>query len=211
MSFVDRILCEADNALRTVAARPRARKPRPDRSNEHGDATPLSEQEQALSAALMRVNHAGEIAAQALYRGQAFVTRDDHLRQQLLDSAAEENDHLAWCHSRTEELGERTSLLAPVWYAGSFAIGAAAGLAGDRYSLGFLDETEQQVAEHLNRHLDRLPTDDSVSREIVSQMRDDEIRHGRKARELGGTALPAPVRAGMRALSKVMTGVSFRL
>lgn len=195
--------------MRTVAARPHAREPRPDSGAEQGGE--LDGEARRLSAALMRVNHSGEVAAQALYRGQALVAGDPELRRELLLSASEEHDHLAWCRSRTEELGGRTSLLAPVWYAGSFAIGLAAGLTGDKYSLGFLDETEKQVAEHLDSHLARLPEDDTASRRIVEQMRDDEIRHGRKARELGGQALPKPIREGMRALSKVMTGVSFRL
>jgi len=207
MTFLDRLLSEADNALRTVTARPRARQPRPDQ----GAETALNEHERALSAALMRVNHSGEIAAQALYRGQALVARNSELRRELLESAEEEHDHLAWCQSRTEELGDRTSLLTPFWYAGSFAIGMTAGLTGDKTSLGFLDETEKQVAEHLDGHLARLPAGDEASRRIIEQMRDDEIRHGRKARELGGKPLPEAARSAMRALSKVMTAVSFRV
>lgn len=209
MTFLDRLLSEADSALRTVAAHPHPRSPRPDAS--HEDDSELNDRERALSAALMRVNHSGEIAAQALYRGQALVARDPGLRRELLESAEEEYDHLAWCQSRTEELGDRTSLLAPFWYAGSFAIGMTAGLTGDKYSLGFLDETEKQVAEHLESHLERLPAGDDRSRRIVTQMREDEIRHGHKARELGGKPLPEPVRGVMRAVSKVMTGVSFRI
>jgi len=172
------------------------------------DPTP---EEARLGAALMRVNHSGEIAAQALYRGQAFVARESALREELLQAADDEADHLAWCRQRAEELGGRTSLLAPVWYAGSFVIGMAAGLSGDRYSLGFLDETEKQVAEHLNGHLSRLPASDSKSRRILEQMREDELRHGHRARELGGKPLPRPVPAAMRAVSRVMTGLSFRL
>jgi len=212
MTFVDRLLAEADCALRTVAARPHARRQRPDSDDrEHGEAEGLSEAERKLAAALMRVNHSGEIAAQALYRGQALVARDPDTRRELLQSADEEYDHLGWCSERTTELGGKTSLLAPVWYAGSFAIGMAAGLGGDRHSLGFLDETEQQVAEHLESHLRKLPAKDAASRAIVKQMRDEELAHGRKARNMGGKALPKPVKEGMRAVSKVMTGLSFHI
>lgn len=207
MTFLDRLLSEADHALRTVEARPRARQPRPD-EDVSGDP---DTGEAALSAGLMRVNHSGEVAAQALYRGQALVATDAELRDELLAAADEEHDHLAWCRDRAEELGGRTSLLAPFWYAGSFAIGMAAGLAGDRFSLGFLDETEKQVAEHLDGHLERLPAGDDRSRSILTRMREDELRHAHRARELGGEELPETAKKAMRALSKVMTGVSFRI
>ncbi len=206
-SLFDRLLSEADSALRTVAARPHARAARPDAD----DGSELDDAASRLSAALMRVNHSGEIAAQALYRGQALVARDDNLRRELLAAADEEHDHLAWCSERTAELGGRTSLLAPFWYAGSFTIGMTAGLAGDGFSLGFLDETEQQVSRHLDSHLERLPAADTRSRMIVARMREDELRHSDRARELGGKPLPAAVKQGMRMLSKVMTGVSFRV
>ena len=159
----------------------------------------------------MRVNHAGEVAAQALYRGQAFTTRDPGIRQSLLDAAREEQDHLAWCQQRVNELGGRTSLFGPLWYAGSFALGAAAGLLGTATGLGFVVETERQVEEHLSGHLDRLPESDLASREIVRQMRADEAAHGARARELGGTDLPPPVAAAMRLAARVMTTVAHRL
>ena len=159
----------------------------------------------------MRVNHSGEIAAQALYRGQALVSRDPALRAELLQAAEEEHDHLAWCQQRVEELGGRISLLAPVWYAGSFAIGIAAGLAGDKTSLGFLAETERQVAEHLDGHLQQLAENDKTSRAILEQMRDDEIRHGDSAVERGGAELPPLMKRAMQTVSRVMTSVSFRL
>jgi ubiquinone biosynthesis monooxygenase Coq7 len=171
----------------------------------------LSDQERKLGAQLMRVNHSGEIAAQALYRGQALVAQNPVLRAELLDAADEEHDHLAWCQQRTTELGSHISLLTPVWYAGSFAIGMAAGLTGDKVSLGFLAETERQVTEHLDGHLDRLPERDNQSRAIIEQMRSDEIKHGNHATELGGANLPGPIKKAMRAASKVMTTLSFRV
>jgi ubiquinone biosynthesis monooxygenase Coq7 len=163
------------------------------------------------AAGLMRVNHAGEIAAQALYHGQALTARNPAVRRSLLEAARDETDHLAWCEQRVRELGDRTSLLAPVWYAGSFAIGALAGLAGDRTSLGFVAETERQVIEHLESHLHELPPDDERSRRIVEQMQADEDRHGSEARAAGGRELPRPVRELMRRTAKVMTGTAYRL
>ncbi|MGI9292274.1 MAG: 2-polyprenyl-3-methyl-6-methoxy-1,4-benzoquinone monooxygenase [Gammaproteobacteria bacterium] len=206
-SLTDRLVAEADHALRVVAARPRASRPAPIGESE-GE---LPRTEQQLGARLMRVNHSGEIAAQALYRGQAFVARDKQLRADLLEAAEEEHDHLAWCEDRTRELGSRVSLLAPAWYAGSFAIGALAGLAGDKISLGFLAETEKQVTEHLESHLKRLPASDKASRAIIEQMREDEIKHGQNATDRGGQALPKPIKTAMWAASKVMTTMSFRL
>lgn len=153
----------------------------------------------------MRVNHAGEVAAQALYHGQALVARNPRVREELLAAGREETDHLAWTQTRLAELGSRPSLLDPLWYAGSFAIGVAAGLAGDRTSLGFIEETERQVEGHLDTHLEQLPETDARSRAIVEQMRSDEIAHGRKANELGAAALPLPVRRLMRATARVMT------
>lgn len=206
MTFLDRLLAEADNALRTVAASP-ATANRPDAGL---DSAPEPAEEE-LGAALMRVNHSGEVAAQALYRGQALVARNPQLRAELLRAAEEETEHLAWCDARTRELGGRTSLLAPAWYAGSFAIGMLAGLAGDGYSLGFLDETEKQVVRHLDGHLERLPASDANSRRILERMREDELRHSHRARELGGKPLPEAVRNAMRMASGVMTSLSFRL
>ncbi len=157
----------------------------------------------------MRVNHAGEIAAQALYQGQALTAQLDEVRDTMQQSAQEENDHLAWCESRVHELHEQTSRLAPIWYAGSFAIGALAGIAGDRWSLGFVAETEQQVVEHLERHLDQLPAEDDKSRAIVRQMKQDEAKHGHVAIAAGAAELPEPVRKLMKLISKVMTGTAY--
>ncbi len=157
----------------------------------------------------MRVNHAGEIAAQALYHGQALVARSPTTRELLLKAAREETDHLAWCETRLNELDSRPSLLNPLWYAGSFAIGAMAALLGDRASLGFVVETERQVEGHLDEHLDRLPPDDVRSRAILETMRSDEIAHGMNAKAAGGVELPSPVRALMRGTARVMTGTAY--
>jgi ubiquinone biosynthesis monooxygenase Coq7 len=159
----------------------------------------------------MRVNHAGEVAAQALYMGQALVARDDATRAKLERAAAEENDHLAWCQERLDELGARPSVLAPFWYAGSFAIGALAGLAGDRWSLGFVVETERQVEAHLDHHLAELPPADRASRVVLERMKSDEVRHADDARAGGGAELPRPVRRLMSLVSKVMTTTAYRI
>ena len=157
----------------------------------------------------MRVNHTGEVAAQALYHGQAFAARNENTRQLLLDAARDETDHLAWCEARLSELQSRTSFLNPLWYAGSFAIGALAATFGDRVSLGFVSETERQVEGHLDDHLTRLPTGDLRSRAILEQMRTDEISHGAAARTAGGTELPAPARALMKHTARVMTHTAY--
>lgn len=206
-SLLDRFLCELDTGLRTVASPARPRHPSP--TGPSGEIEAISATEKDRSARLMRVNHSGEVAAQALYRGQAFVAGDEDLKQQLLDAAEEEHDHLAWCQQRVSQLGQRTSWLSPVWYAGSFAIGAAAGLAGDRVSLGFLAETERQVTDHLAGHLMRLPENDHCSRAIVSQMQQDEIQHGRDAEERGAGKLSGPAKAVMRKAAGVMTGLAY--
>lgn len=208
LNISDRCLTELDNALRTLMARPRSARELP------ATAAPdsqLSDAQRKLASRLMRVNHSGEIAAQALYRGQAFVARDEQLRASLLQAANEEYDHLAWCRQRTEKLGGSTSKLAPFWYAGSFLIGMTAGLAGDRNSLGFLAETEKQVAEHLDSHLQKLPAVDNESRSILQQMRSDEVRHGDDAIARGAGPLPQPVRIVMRMAASVMTGISYRV
>jgi ubiquinone biosynthesis monooxygenase Coq7 len=206
--LIDALIAELDNGLRTLAAPAQAARPSPAAGL---PGATLSDEEKASDAALMRVNHSGEVAAQALYRGQAFTTRDPDLRQKLLDAAREEQDHLAWCAQRVDELGSRTSLLGPVWYAGSFALGAAAGLLGKATGLGFVVETERQVEEHLSGHLDRLALADLPSRAIVQQMRTDEVAHGARARELGGADLPDPVRRGMRLVARVMTTLAHRV
>lgn len=172
---------------------------------------PLAEAQRRHAAGLMRVNHAGEVSAQALYQGQALVARNPQIREHLLAAAREEQDHLRWCEQRLQELGDAPSRLQPLWYAGSFAIGAAAGLAGDRWSLGFIDETERQVSAHLDDHLRQLPDQDQRSRAIVEAMRDDEDRHAREAREAGGRPLPAPVKGLMRQVARIMKFGAYRI
>jgi 3-demethoxyubiquinol 3-hydroxylase len=170
----------------------------------------LSDTERRRAAALMRVNHAGEIAAQALYHGQAFAARSEQTRELLRAAAREESDHLAWCETRLQELQSRPSLLDPLWYAGSFAIGALAALSGgDRASLGFVVETERQVERHLDDHLQRLPASDARSRAILEKMREDEVAHGTRARQAGGVDLPAPVRTVMKHTARIMTRTAY--
>ena len=171
----------------------------------------LDDRERRHSAGLMRVNHAGEVAAQALYQGQSLVAREPGTREAMERAAREENDHLVWCRMRLEELESAPSVLDPVWYAGSLAIGAAAGLAGDRWSLGFVVETERQVVEHLEDHLSRLPDGDHRSRALLTRMQADEQRHATRARAAGGAALPPIVQRAMRAASKVMTRTAYRI
>ena len=198
----DQVLAELAHALRVCAG-----ETTPAADNPAGDTedTLRSGSERELSACLMRVNHAGEVSAQALYRGQALVARDDGLRRSLLGAAEEEGRHLKWCENRIGELNGRRSLLTPLWYAGSFGIGTLAGLLGDRSSLGFVAETEAQVESHLDSHLDELPSQDVRSRKILEQMRADEIRHGRNAEQAGGEPLPEVARSAMRLVSKIMT------
>lgn len=206
-SPADRLLMRASQGLALLAGRSAARAS-PAGAAPEADLDPAS---RAHVAGLMRVNHAGEVAAQALYHGQAFVARDPALREHLLGAAREEHDHLKWCESRLAELGAAPSRLDPLWYAGSFAIGAAAGLAGDRWSLGFVEETERQVAEHLDEHLDALPEDDGRSRAILAAMQADEERHGREAKAAGARALPGPVRSLMRRVAAVMKFGAYRI
>ena len=202
---LDRFLIAADEALRTLSGVSPAGRDTPGRGA--GDAN--DEAGKRLVAGLMRVNHSGEICAQALYSGQALFARDPGVREALTRAAAEERDHLAWCRQRLRELDSRPSYLDPLWYAGSFALGVTSGIAGDRWSLGFLTETEAQVEQHLEGHLDRVPADDGRSRAILEQMRDDERRHGQSGRELGGADLPLPVKFAMRAFSRVMTRTAY--
>lgn len=204
LSLSDRLTAAADRALRTVAAAPSASRPSPAPPRALRDAD-LSDSERREAAALMRVNHVGEVCAQALYDAQALATRDPALRNMFERAAREETDHLAWTQARIEELGGRTSLLNPLWYGGAFAIGLLAARAGDRISLGFMAETERQVEQHLDSHLDRLPADDHLSRAVVQQMKDDEVQHAESATALGGTVLPLPARWAMRLAAKVMT------
>lgn len=209
----DRLIAVADRALRAVAAAPHASRPCPAPApTPGGDAAPeLSPAERRESAALMRVNHVGEVCAQALYEAQALGTRDATLRGFFADAAREEADHLAWTRLRIDQLGGRTSLLNPLWYAGAFSIGLVAARFGDRASLGFMAETERQVEHHLDGHRRRLPPGDLASRAIVDQMAVDEAHHGAHALALGGRELPWPVRAAMRAAARVMTVTAHRI
>jgi len=205
---IDRFIGEFDRALRAIAGVADAARASP---GETKPEAPLDEREREHVVGLMRVNHVGEVCAQALYQGQALTARDPHARATLEQAAREEQDHLAWSADRIRELGGRPSLLNPVWYAGSLAIGAAAGALGDRWNLAFLAETERQVEEHLTGHLDRLPVGDERTRAIVEAMREDEAKHRMTAVRLGAADLPAPVRAAMRFASKVMTTVAYRV
>jgi ubiquinone biosynthesis monooxygenase Coq7 len=205
---IDELIIGFDRALRTLAGTASAARPNPAGAIA---AAELTSEERRHAAGLMRVNHTGEVCAQALYQAQALVARDPEVKQCFAAAAREEEDHLAWTQERLSELGDRTSLANPLWYAGSFAIGLAAGLAGDRSNLGFVVETERQVEEHLSSHIDRLPAGDSRSRAIVAAMRDDEIRHGMAASVAGAHTLPLPVRALMRATAKLMTLTAYRI
>jgi ubiquinone biosynthesis monooxygenase Coq7 len=207
-SLADRVLGEIDRAIKVLASPVHTTRAAP---TAPGDESALKESERLESIRLMRVNHAGEVAAQALYRGQALGARDSTVSDAMRQAAAEEMDHLAWCEQRLQELHGRTSLLNPLWYAGSFLIGAVAGAFGDRTSLGFITETERQVESHLNDHMRRLPQADRRSRRILEQMADDEVRHGAMALALGGKELPTALRDAMRLTSRVMTGGSYWL
>jgi len=205
----DRLVINFDQALRTLFGRPLVtERPNPAEGCERSE---LPESQRDHVARLMRINHTGEVCAQALYQGQALTARRPEVRRSMERSAAEENDHLAWCERRVEELGGRLSLLNPLWYAGSFALGAAAGLAGDKWSLGFVAETEKQVEGHLESHLAQVPKSDCRTRAILEQMKEDEIRHGQKAKAHGGVELPAPIKGAMKLMSKVMTTTVYRL
>jgi ubiquinone biosynthesis monooxygenase Coq7 len=207
-SPLDRVLIAVDDALRTVWGTHVAGRPCPRPALE---GEPLSDVDRRESAALMRVNHVGEVCAQALYASQALGTSDPVLRAHFKAAADEETDHLAWTEQRLRELGGRTSLLNPLWYGGAFAIGLLAARAGDKVSLGFVVETERQVEQHLHSHMTRLPPGDTASRAIVAQMRDDEAEHADAAQKAGGVQLPLPVRSLMRAAAKVMTITAHRI
>jgi ubiquinone biosynthesis monooxygenase Coq7 len=210
MNLVDRLICEIDTGLRTVFAKAHAdrRLPKP-AENAGSSAVMLDAAAQAESVRLMRVNHCGEVCAQALYQGQALVAKDAEVKKLLLTAAGEEHDHLAWCDARLAELGGRSSYLSPVFYAGSFGLGVVSGLLGDKWSMGFLVETERQVEAHLHDHLGRMSPDDTGSRAILEAMREDEIRHGQSGQAHGAEPLPRPVRAAMRGVSKVMTNTTY--
>ena len=208
MPDFDQAISAFDAALRTVAGVHRAARPTPGQGLPEADLDAAS---RAHAAALMRVNHVGEVCAQALYQGQSLTAREPANRQALEHAALEEQDHLAWSAQRIGELGGRTSLLNPLWYAGAFAMGAAAGALGDRWNLAFLAETERQVEEHLTGHLERLAPADRKTREVVAAMRDDEARHRDTAIALGAAELPESVRLGMRAMARIMTTVAHRI
>ena len=205
LSTTDRLIASVDNATRTVLARHAASRPLPRPAGAFAGESRLTEPERRLSQALMRVNHVGEVCAQALYDAQALSARDPELREHLQAASRDETDHLAWTEQRLRELGGRVSWLNPLWYAGAFGMGLLAGRTGDRTSLGFVVETERQVEQHLASHLDRLPVADAESRAVVAQMRDDEARHAQDAESAGAAELPAPVRWMMRGLAGVMT------
>ncbi len=206
---LDRLLAGANNALRTIAAPAgHATRKNPAAGVAESD---LSDAQRQHAAGLMRVNHAGEVAAQGLYQGHAVVARDPDIEEQMQRAADEEFDHLAWCEQRLQELGENRSVLTPLWYSGAFLIGAASGVLGDRWSLGFIAETEKQVCDHLDTHLDRLPDEDARSRAIVTQMRDEEEEHGDNARQAGAAELPEPVRQLMKLTARVMTSTAYRV
>ena len=208
LSPADRVLIEAQRAVHSLLGRPAAERPNP--AGTEGDLV-LDAAERRHAAGLMRINHVGEICAQALYSGQAAVARDEATRADLLAAAAEETDHLAWCADRLDELDSRPSLLNPVWYAGSYAIGLLAGLRGDGWNLGFVVETERQVEAHLEEHLQTLPEGDLRSRAILRQMKADEARHAEHAEQAGAKVLPQPVPTLMAAASKLMKAVAYRM
>lgn len=202
----DAFILQFDRALRTVFAPAVSRRPHPDNGLPEAE---LSESEKRQAAGLMRVNHSGEVCAQALYQGQALTARNPEVQQALQAASQEETEHLAWCERRLNELGSHKSYLNALWYTGSFAIGVLAGALGDRWNLGFLAETERQVEGHLDGHLQRLPEQDAKSRAIVEQMKADEIRHAETAIAHGGTELPLPVKLAMKLTSKVMTQAAY--
>jgi ubiquinone biosynthesis monooxygenase Coq7 len=209
MSLLDRVIIEFDTALRSVVGGANARRQIP--GVDLNAEVVLDPAEREHAAGLMRVNHVGEVCAQALYQSQKLFARNLEIQEMLHHSGQEEMDHLAWCETRLHELGSHTSYLNPLWYAGSFAIGMVAGLAGDRWSLGFVAETEKQVENHLESHLQKLPQKDHRSRAIVEQMRLDEIEHGQAALRAGGVSLPKPIEQLMQVMSKVMTTSAYKI
>lgn len=205
---IDRLITEFDIGLRTLFAKAHSVRPHPDQGI--AEAT-LSAEEKKHACALMRVNHTGEVCAQALYSGQSLTARDASTTASMQQAAREETEHLAWCENRIQELGGRTSVLNPLFYAGAFTVGAIAGALGDRWSLGFLEETEKQVGEHLNSHLQQLPSQDEKSRKIIEQMRIDEAKHAEDAKAHGAASLPLPVRFCMKQMSRVMTSTTYHV
>ncbi len=209
LTTADRLLAAAQHALEAVSGQSTAARPYPPRMTGQSPSAALSDAERRHAAALIRVDHVGEVCAQALYEAQALGARDEQVRRALEKASREEVDHLAWTKTRLDELSDRPSLLNPLWYAGAFAIGLLASRLGDRVSLGFMAETERQVEEHLLGHLDRLPPHDHESRAIVAQMKEDERGHSLAATTLGGAEMPAPVRLAMRLAARVMTSTAY--
>ena len=208
-SPLDQLLINVDQTVRTLFGQPKiTERPNPAKGIEEAD---MDDKTRDHTARLMRINHTGEVCAQALYQGQALTAKLPDVRKNMERAAAEENDNLDWCESRLKELSSRTSLLNPLWYAGSFAIGAAAGLAGDKWSLGFVGETERQVEGHLDGHLQQVPESDQKTRAILEQMKEDEIHHGETAMQAGGAELPKPIKQAMKLTSKIMTGTVYYL
>jgi ubiquinone biosynthesis monooxygenase Coq7 len=208
MLTLDHLIVEFDKGLRTLFGRAHSVRPHPDAGLPEAE---LPDSEKKHAAALMRINHSGEICAQALYQGQALTAKDPAVQDKLLHAAQEETEHLAWTSKRVHELGGHLSLLNPLWYTGSLALGAVAGLLGDKWNLGFLAETERQVGDHLQDHLERLPQRDSKSRAVVRQMFVDETGHSEMAVKLGGAELPLPVKLAMQARSRLMTHTTYWL
>ena len=206
---IDNLILNFDQGLRTIFGKPDTTE-RPDPAN-NVEENELNEADRKLSAGLMRINHAGEVAAQALYQGQALTARDQNIKEQMQRSAQEEYDHLDWCEKRVKALDSHTSYLNPLWYTGSLAIGAAAGIVGDKWSLGFVVETEKQVGKHLQDHLKQLPANDNKSRAVLEQMDIDEAEHAEKAQNAGAADLPQPVKETMKLISKIMTKTSLHL
>ena len=209
LSFVDQCLIQVDQALRSCV--PGASEARRSSPAEKLDETSMTESERKHAAGLMRINHTGEVCAQALYQGQATTAKLEDVRASMEQAADEEVDHLAWCEERLQQLDSQTSILNPLWYGLSFGMGAAAGIAGDKWSLGFVAETEDQVCEHLEEHLEELPDEDLKSKAILQQMIIDEKNHGDSARQAGGSELPAPINHGMTLMSQVMKKTTYRI
>ncbi len=208
--MLDRLIVEFDKGLKTLTANAHSVRPHPDQ-NINQTADDLTSVEKRHAASLMRINHCGEVCAQALYNGQALTAKNPETVKALEQASKEETEHLAWCEKRIQELGGHTSFLNPIWYASSFTLGAIAGALGDKWNLGFLAETERQVGKHLNHHLETLPTNDAKSRAILEQMKIDEAEHAKTAVHLGAAELPAPIKAAMQSMSKVMTKTTYHL
>ena len=206
--MLDKLIIEFDKGLKTLTASAHSVRPHPD---ENIQETDLSAEEKRHAQGLMRINHCGEVCAQALYNGQSLTAKNQQIVEALQQASKEETEHLAWCEKRIHALGGHTSLLNPLWYAGSFTLGAIAGAIGDKWNLGFLAETEHQVGAHLDKHLHELPANDEKSRAILEQMKTDEAHHADTAISLGGAELPAPIKSAMKQMSKVMTSTTYYL